>query len=167
MKRVFTAFALLITVALVPQTAQAVDFTGQATVSIVDGIVITETAPLNFGSLVKDDGTVVLNADGTVTDAADLIFDNTGQQPAAFSVTSVAGQGITVSAAIVAEPAGVTVDTWTMDWNGAGSGDLVGDHTMQNDTDTMTLGASIAIDKATVTIGDAQAIDYTLTMVFN
>lgn len=169
MKRVSYVFALLIAVTLVPRTASAVDLVTDATVTIVEGITIVETTPLNFGTLVADVGDVVVDANAAVapTDATFLIFDSAAISPGVFDVASVVNQGVTVSVASGAGmPTGITLGTWTMLWNDTGASAAVGAHTIANTTDVLNIGATISL-AADAPVAAAQALPYTLTIVFN
>jgi hypothetical protein len=144
-------------------SAGAVDFSTNAQVEIVEGIVITENTPLNFGVLALKDGTVDLDADGSTTDANNLIFDNSAIAAGDFGVQSINGSTIQASATAGTPPAGITLSDFDFAWDGA-AGDNV---TLASDTANLTVGANLAIDSGTASAGGGtQDVPYTLSVVF-
>ncbi len=164
----FTRFSVLtIAIVCIASTASAVDLASHALVDIVEGIVLTETAGMDFGTLSKNDGTVVIAPDGSYTDAASLMFDPTGVAAGGFTVQSVAGADVTVSVVAGAMPAGLDLNTFTLDVaGGTTTGTSPQSHTMAADTDVLLVGASLDVTGATATVGDDTSLPFTVTVVF-
>jgi hypothetical protein len=145
-------------------SAGAVDFPTNAQVEIVEGIVITENTPLNFGVLALKDGTVEVDADGTATDGNNMIFDNSAVAAGDFGVQSVDGSTLQASATAGTPPSGITLADFDFAWDGS-AGDNV---TLSgSDTANLTVGANLTIDANNASAGGGtQDVPYTLSVVF-
>jgi len=168
--KTFARFSVLVVaVFCMAGSAFAVDLGSTAVVDIVEGIVLAETQQMDFGSLSKNDGTVVVAADGSYTDANSLMFDDSSVAAGEFTITSVAGAAVTLTVTAGAMPAGLDLNTFTADIAAGTTTGAVGAglaHTMAADTDVLALGASIDVTGATATVGDDTALPYTVGVVF-
>lgn len=167
----FSRFSILAAVLMaIAGSAGAVDLVTNAQVDIIEGITITQTAALNFGVLVLNNGTVVVSAvDGSTTDANNLISDATNIAQGVFDVTSTSGSDISVTCTAGAQPAGITLDSFTADWVGAGAEAAVPViRTLAAATEEVEIGASITIDRTTAqaTSGTPVNLPYTVSVTF-
>ena len=118
--RTFLAFLCLGLVFALP--AAAVDLVTNGVVDIIEGITLTQTTSLNFGVIVLNNGVLVVSAaDGTYTDASNLVYDNTNISQAILQVDSNSGVDITVNCTAGAMPAGLLLGSFTADWADAGA----------------------------------------------
>lgn len=162
MKRA-TCFALSIVFALMAGNASAVDLASTATVTIVEGITITETAALNFGTLVLNNGDVVVATNGNVTDASSLTSDGTSQQPATFDVDSISGVDLDVNITPDAAANGLTLGTMTFDFEG----DSANPVTSGGAGDVLTVGGTLTVDRTQASVGASQTMGFTVSVTFN
>ncbi len=164
----FSRFSILVLVLMAAAgSALAVDLATNGLVEIVDGIVITEDTPLNFGTLVLNSGSVVVAAaDGTVTDTDALVFDNTGISQGVFTVQSVAGADVEVAATPGGGmPSGLTLGSFTWDWEGGAA--TTATHTLSTNIVELEVGASLTVDAATASVsGGQENLPYTLSITF-
>ena len=167
----FSRFSILALVLMaLASSAGAVDLVTNAQVDIVEGITIAQTAALNFGVLVLNNGTVIVSAeDGTTTDTDNLISDATNIAQGVFDITSTVGADLTVTCAGGTQPAGITLDAFTADWAGAGAeGAVPQTRTLAATTEELEVGASITIDRTTAVATSGTPVDlpYTVSVTF-
>jgi hypothetical protein len=167
----FSRFSILALVLVaLASSAGAVDLVTNAQVDIIEGITIAQTQALNFGVLVLNNGSVVVAAeDGSTTDADNLISDATNIAQGVFDVTSTVGADITVTCTAGTQPAGITLDTFTADWAGAGAeGAVPQTRTLAIATEELEVGATITIDRtqAAATSGTPVNLPYTVSVTF-
>ena len=162
MKRAIRVFALTIVSALFAGNASAVDLTTTATVDIVEGITISQTTPLNFGTLVLNNGDVVIAADGTPTDTSSLTQDGTSQAQATFDVTSISGVDLDVTLTPGAGAAGLTLSAMSWDVGGTSASPFT-----SGGTDVLNVGGTLTVDRSAAAVGAAQTVPYTVTVAFN
>lgn len=165
----FTRFSILaLVLAGLFGQAFAVDHNSNATVTVVEGIDITENAPLNFGTIVERDGNLVIAADGTYTDDDALVYDNTAIVAANFSIQASENANLTASAANVAAADGLALTNFTFRWDGSTAGanyNFAGGNT----TGTLEVGGTLEVDSSNATFpvgGGATALPWTLAVVF-
>lgn len=159
---------LALTVALAAPTL-AIDLVTDGHVEIVDGITVNQTTGLNFGVLALNSGAVtVAAADGAITDPDNLMADNTNVSQAVFTVASITGSDLTAAVTVGAMPAGITLSAFTMDWADAGAeGPAPQDRTLASDTESLEVGATITVDRATAAVtGAPAALPYTLSVTY-
>ncbi len=164
MKRAIRVFALTIVSALFAGNASAVDLATTATVNIVEGITISETQGLNFGTLVLNNGDVVIDTDGNVTDSNLLTSDGTSQAPATFDVTSISGVDLDVTLTPGTATGGLTLSGMTFAF---GTGSDSTNPVSSTGTDVLTVGGTLTVDRSAASVGAGQTVDYTLSVVFN
>lgn len=124
-------------------------------------VVVSQVAPLLFGSLCDKTGSMLVGSDGTVQDNSDFIYYGGVTQAAEFLVTGDAGVSVTVSASCT--PAnGFALTQFTSNLGALpvsdtldGSGEL-----------TMLLGARIHVTSSQVSSGPDQPIDFTITAIY-
>jgi hypothetical protein len=162
MKRAIRVFALTIVSALFAGNASAVDLATTATVNIVEGITISETQGLNFGTLVLNNGDVVIAADGTVTDASLLTQDGTSQSQATFDVTSISGVDLDVTLTPGPAASGLTLSA--MSW---AVGAVSTSPFTSGGTDVLNVGGTLTVDRSAASVGAGQTVDYTVSVTFN
>ena len=163
MKRAIRVFALTIVSALFAGNASAVDLTTTATVDIVEGITISQTTPLNFGTLVLNNGDVVIAADGTVTDTSSLTQDGTSQAAGEFEVTSISGVDLLVS--VTEGPASSGLTLGTMTWAAGGNSEADGEYNSSG-TDVLNVGGTLSVARDAASVGAGQTVDYTVSVTF-
>jgi hypothetical protein len=166
--RTFLAFLCLGLVFALP--AAAVDLVTNGVVDIIEGITLTQTTSLNFGVIVLNNGVLVISAaDGTYTDASNLVYDNTNISQAILQVDSNTGVDITVNCAAGAMPAGLLLGAFTADWADAGAeGAVPQARTMAANTEALEIGASLTVDRTTAvpTGGTPASLPYTISVTF-
>jgi hypothetical protein len=162
MKRAIRVFALTIVSALFAGNASAVDLATTATVNIVEGITISETQGLNFGTLVLNNGDVVIAADGTVTDGSLLTQDGTSQSQATFDVTSISGVDLDVTLTPGPAAGGLTLSA--MSW---AVGAVSTSPFTSGGTDVLNVGGTLTVDRSAASVGAGQTVDYTVSVTFN
>ena len=95
-----SAFALTAAAAaiLLPSAARAATATGHASVTIVPALAVSETAPMDFGTVgvTKAGGSVVLSPNGTRSGPATYSFDGSAR-PGQFTVTGTPNAAIAIS----------------------------------------------------------------------
>jgi Mat/Ecp fimbriae major subunit len=95
-----SAFALTATAAaaLLPSAALAATATGHASVTIVSAVAVSETTPMDFGTVgvTRAGGTVVLSPNGTRSGPANYNFDGSAR-PGEFTVTGTPNAAIAIS----------------------------------------------------------------------
>lgn len=164
--RMFTILAL---VALTATGAQAFDLATTAVVEVVEGITVTESTAMDFGSVALYDGNLVLstNPATAMTDADLISYDPTGYTPGIFSVTSIAGASLNASFVDGDAADGLDVGTFTISQD-AGLTDVVSILliTQIAATDTWNIGCTLTVDSAEAALGVA-AVGYTMTVVLN
>jgi|GEM_PF-2946732 len=155
--------------ALLAVPAGAVDLDTVALVSIVDGINIVETAPMNFGEVALNDGTVTIGSDGVLTDPSFLSFDATSVSQAIFTVTAIAGATYSISLAENIPVPGLTLNNFHINIDGgveeSGADNFVG-LVLSNQSSTLNVGGDLTVDSATASLGPNQAIGYRLSIIF-
>ncbi len=164
----FSRFSILAAVLVVTAgSAGAVDLVTSASVDIIEGITVAQTAALNFGVLVLNNGTVIVAAaDGATTDASFLISDATNISQGTFDVTSTVGSDLSVTCTSGTQPTGITLDAFTASWAGAAQGAVPVNATMAAATEEVEVGASITIDRTTASTGTSVSLPYTVSVTF-
>ena len=163
MKRAIRGFGLSFVFALMASNASAVDLASTATVTIVEGITITETAALNFGTLVLNNGSVVIATTGAVTDASSLTSDGTSQAPATFTVDSISGVDLDVNVVPDAAANGLTLGTMTFDYET----DTANPVTSGGAGDVLTIGGTLTVDRTQAAVGANQTMGFTVSVTFD
>lgn len=165
----FTRFSILaLVLAGLFGQAFAVDLVSNAAVTVVEGIDITETTPLNFGTIVARDGNLVIAPAGTYTDDDALVYDNTAIAAANFSIQASENANLTASAADVAAADGLALTNFTFRWDGSTGGanyNFAGGNT----TGTLQVGGTLEVNSANATFpvgAGAQSLPWTLAVVF-
>ena len=164
MKRATRVFALLISLTMLTGVASAASLTTDAVVTIVEGITISETQQMNFGTLALNDGNVVLATDGATTDDNALIFDATGIVPATFDVDAPENASLSVTISPAAEADGLVLTDPTVAWNGGASGASPQTYTAGAVPDVLTVGATLKQEGSTV--GASKNVEYDVVIVF-
>ncbi|HOX26183.1 MAG TPA: DUF4402 domain-containing protein [Candidatus Krumholzibacteria bacterium] len=166
----FSRFSILAVVLFAfAGSAGAVDLVTNAQVDIITGITILQTQALNFGVLVLNNGSVtVAAADGSTTDADNLISNATDIAQGVFDVTSTLGADLTVNCTAGVQPTGVTLDAFTADWAAAGEAAVPLTRTLAATTEQLEIGATITIDRtqAEPTEGTPVNLPYTVSVTF-
>jgi hypothetical protein len=165
-----TFLALLCLGMLLAQPAASIDLVTFGVVEIIEGITFSQTTRLDFGVLVLNDGTLVVQAqDGGYVDANNLVADATPISQGIFSVESVAGCTLEVDCAAGAQPPGLSLGSFTADWAETDTeGPTPHARTLVADIEVLEIGASLTIDRtvATPTGGTTVELPYTVTVVF-
>jgi hypothetical protein len=152
-------------------SASAITLPTNALVDIVEGIIIAEVTPLNFGVLVKNPGVVVIDALGVLDDTdAHLVITNTNISEGVFTVDSAIGAEIEVHCVAGASPpAGLALSLFTASWEGAAEAPAVlatpATHTMVAAQDNLGIGATLTVTGAVV-VANAVDIPYDVVVVF-
>ena len=150
--------------------ASAVDLVTNGVVDIIEGVTLVQTASLNFGVLVLNNGTVTISAaDGSYVDGSSLVYDATNISQGIFTVDSNVGVDITVNCTAGAQPAGLLLGTFTADWADAGAEAAVPvPRTMAAISEVLEIGASLAVDRtvAVPTGGTPANLPYTVSVTF-
>lgn len=159
----------LTTVAMLAVPASAVDLATNAVVEIVEGIAVSQTTALNFGTLARNSGTVIVAPpDGAITDPNSLVVDATDLSQGVFSVVSQAGANLVVDCTAGSMPAGITLGTFMADWadlDAAGAVPL--NRTLGTGTEALEIGATISIDRSTVAVSGAPVnLPYTVSVTY-
>ena len=160
----------LMTIGLMALPAGAADLDTLALLDIVEGITITETTALNFGDVALNNGTLTVGTDGTTTDPNFLSFDPTNVSQGIFTIAAISGSAYDISLLENVPVAGLTLDNFRINIDGAA--DEAGANTfvavvLSNASSTLNVGADLAIDSATASLGDGQTIGYRVTVNFN
>ncbi len=162
---VFTCLALIVALPV-----SAIDLVTAGRVDIIDGVTINQTASLNFGVLVLNNGTVTIAAaDGSYVDGSALVYDNTNISQGMFSVDSNVGVDITVTCIAGTMPAGLLLGSFTADWADLGAAAAVpAPRTMAAITEVLEIGASLAVDRTTASTTGGTPVDlpYTVSVTF-
>jgi len=152
-------------------SASAITLPTNALVDIVEGIIITEVTPLNFGVLVKNPGVVVIDALGVLDDTdGHLVITNTNVSEGVFTVdSSVAAAIQVVCTAGASPPAGMTLSLFTASWEGAAEAAAVTGtpalHTQVAAQDDLGIGATLTLTGAVV-VANAVNIPYNVVVTF-
>ena len=168
----FSRFSILAVVLLgLAGSAAAVDLVTFAVVDIVEGITVTQTTPLNFGVLVKNDGVVVITAqDGSYTNADNIVIDGSSIAQGVFVVDSAPGADIEVACSAGAMPPGLALSAFTASWdNGADAVAIVGTpatHTIVGASVGLEIGATLTVTGNTVAVANAVQLPYTVAVTF-
>jgi hypothetical protein len=164
-----STLTILALVALTATGAQAFDLATTAVVEVVEGITVTETTAMDFGSVALYDGNLVLstNPATAMTDVDFISYDPTGYTPGVFSVVSIAGASLNASFVDGDGADGLDVGTFTISLD-AGLTDqaLITAITQVAATDTWNVGCTLTVDSAEAVLGVA-AVGYTMTVVLN
>ena len=147
-------------------SAAAVDFSTSATVDVVAGIVITETTPMDFGSVAKADGDVVIAPDGTLGDTDNIVFDETGISNAVLSIQANDGAVLTITITAGSMPNGLSLGTFMFSAAGGPATASGNPHTMLADTDALLIGATLTVVGADAGLGTDIQLPYTVTAVY-
>ena len=149
-------------------TAAAFDLDTTADITIVEGVTVTETTALDFGEVADKDGTLVLNTDGTVTDA-NLISVPTGTPVAGvFSVASVAGAAVTAAFTDNSAIAGLAMATMVISQDGGNTDEAaLNNIVLPLATSTWNMGLSLTVDAANLVVLGAQTLDFRLAVTLN
>ena len=164
----FSRFSILAAVLMaIAGSAGAVDLVTNAQVDIIEGITVAQTAALNFGVLVLNNGTVVVAAaDGAATDTDNLISDATNIAQGVFDVTSTVGSDLSVTCTSGSQPAGITLDTFTASWAGGAEAGVPVLATLAAATEEVEIGASITIDRTVAVAAAGVSLPYTVSVTF-
>lgn len=142
--------------------AAAVDLTTNGLVTIVEGITMTETQQLNFGTVVLNSGVLSISTAGVVTDASNLTADGTSQAEGQFTIDSPSGVTIAVTLSPGATPAGLTLGSMNFDMNGT----TTNPYTTVAASTPLLVGASLTVDRASASVGASQQLPYTVSVTF-
>lgn len=151
-------------------SAFALTLPTNALVDIVEGIIIAETTPMNFGVLVKNPGAVVIDALGVLDNSDNLVITNTNVSEGVFTVDSAIGAEIEVHCVAGASPpAGLVLSLFTASWEGGAEAPAVlatpATHTMIAAQDDLGIGATLTVSGAVV-VAAAVNIPYDVVVVF-
>lgn len=149
--------------------AAAVDLPTEALVTVVEGIDVIETAPLDFGVVARSDGTVTIAAvDGSYADPAFIVYDAASISPGEFTVDSIAGATVDLVCTAGAMPAGLDLGAFTVEWAESGSELPVPDtHVLTARDEIMKLGASLTVTAADMPAPlGAITLPYTISVTF-
>ena len=161
-----TILSALAIATLFAGSAAAVDFSTNAVVDVVAGIVITETSPLDFGAVAKTNGAVSVATDGSLTDTSNIVFDQTSIAAGVLSIQANAGAPLTLSMAAGSTPAGLTLSAFKFSAAGGAEANSGDNHTMVADTDALLIGATLTVDGTAVAIAADVQLPYTVTAVY-
>jgi len=166
MKRAFYAFALFALMTLFVSPAAAVDTAATASVELVTGVTCVESQTMDFGQVAIYNGTIKMEALGTLDDTGSTIsFDATGSQEAQFDVTSPVGATIDIAVAYDAAADGLVLSAASVAWNGAGEVAAPGSFTSTG-ADVLHVGATLTVDADNAVVG-AFNPGYTVSVTLN
>jgi hypothetical protein len=160
--RILTILAL---VALCATSAFAFDLATTAAVEIVEGVTVSQTTGMDFGSVANKTGTLVLstNPATVLTDASFISVDPATKSPAVFTVDSINGADVSFAFTPVAGT-GLSLDTWTISVDG-GTTELAeaahGGITLASASTSWNVGASLDVVGGTAVNG-SQTVSYTI-----
>lgn len=169
--KTFSRFSILaVLLVAFAGSAVAVEYNFNALVDIVEGITVTETTPLNFGVLVKNDGEVIVAADGAVTNDDALIIDDTNISQGIFTVDSAPGADLQIACVAGTPVDGLALTDFTASWDGGAEAPAVTGtpalHTIVLASVSLEIGATLTVTKADVEVADNVQIPYTMEVVF-
>lgn len=136
---------------LVSAAAQSVNYSSQAFVEIVENLSMSESQPLNFGSIENIDGTCIMASGGSLSGEGGQNCSGTST-PGEFTISGTANQNIVVTVSST----GSSVDgvTFIPEIDGSSIRTLEGGNT------SVTVIGQLSLSAATL---GAKNIEYTIT----
>ncbi len=165
MRKLSTLIAVALLVTLPVGNVIALDSAQDGKVDVLIALSLAETVELDFGAVADADGTVTLDLLDTIAADPGAIHQGGTVTSGVYTVTGSASTLVDVSIA-AANANGLNLSNFTTD-AGGGVFPLVGVSTDGTGDLALTLGADLTVQSGVAAPGSNQALNFTITVVYN